>query len=166
VHRAAVEQHRRAVVGVQVREQGDRRVEVGERLVEPTAPQRDQPTQLVDEGVEVPLVAGGGRFRGGTRRRRPSLQTVDLELGEGVRDEQPGSRVQPFRTRARLLAEQREATLDELRTPDRVPGGVRGLRVATELVDPGQQVITWWRGPSRCARPVRTWARPSRLVPG
>ena len=147
----AVEQHGGAVVGVEVGEEGDRCVGLGQRHVEPAAAQRDETVELVDQRSQVATVAGGRRLRGRSRRRLAALEAVDLELRERPRDEQPGPRVQPLRTGPGVLPEQGEAALHQARPPRRMPGGVRRLRVQAELLDPGQQVVTWWRGPS-CRR--------------
>ena len=109
----AVQQHGGTVVGVEVGQQRHGRVELRQRFVEPPASQRDQPVELVDQGVQVAPVAGGrrgGRGRGG---RLPAFEAVHLELRERAGDEQARPGVQPLRAGPGVLFEQGEAPLDE-----------------------------------------------------
>jgi hypothetical protein len=152
---AAVEQDRRSVVGVQVGEQRHGRVRLGQGLVEPAAAKSDEAVELVDQGLQIPPVAEGCRFRRGDGGRFAALQAVDLELGEGPGDEQPGSGMEPFRVGLGMLRKQGEAAVNQPRPARGMPGGVSGLRVDAQLFDPREEVVTWWRGPS-CRRELRS----------
>ncbi|HEY6742312.1 MAG TPA: hypothetical protein VI110_08135, partial [Lapillicoccus sp.] len=133
-------------VGVEVGEQVDGRVVVHQRRAEASAALGDEAVELVDQCVEVAAVTRRGRLSGLDCRRFAALQAVDLELGEGAGDAQPSVRVEPFGAWVGMLGEQGQRTVDEPRTPGRMPGGVRGLCVDPEPFDPGNQVVT------RCRR--------------